>query len=263
MKETMGTTSKALSLLELFSRKTPEIGLTDMARRAGLNKATTYRLLSELSEHGFVEQVGASRAYRLGPAFLRLAALREASVPMRDVARGVLRALSDTTGETAHMSVLRGTALNAISYTYASVHGTQVRMEDAEELLLHATSSGLAVLAWSAPDFITYALAQKLAKRTPETITDPAEIRARLAPIRAQGFAVSIGGFEADVHSHAVPIFDATSTPIGALAVAAPVARMEPDLAALIQRELLDKGVHLTRLLGGFPPADFPDIQAA
>ncbi len=259
----MGTTSKALSLLEFFSRTTPEIGLSDMARRAGLNKATTYRLLSELARHGFVEQVGASRAYRLGPAFLRLAALREASVPMRDVARGVLRALSDKTGETAHMSVLQGMTLNAIAYTYASVHGTQVRMEDAEELLLHATSSGLAVLAWSTPQFVARALAGPLAKRTPDTITDPAEIRARLGPIRAQGFAVSIGGFEADVHSHAVPIFDATGAPTGALAVAAPVARMDPALASLIQRELLDKGMHLTRLLGGFPPADFPDIQAA
>jgi len=254
----MGTTSKALSLLELFSRATPEIGLTDMARRAGMNKATTYRLLSELAEHGFVEQFGAARSYRLGPAFLRLAALREASVPMRDVARDVLRALSDLTGETAHMSVLQGTALNAIAYTYASAHGTQVRMEDAEELLLHATSSGLAILAWSTADFVTEALAGPLAKRTPKTITDPANIRALLAPIRAQGFAVSIGGFEADVHSHAVPIFDATSTPIGALAVAAPSVRMCPDLARLIQAELLEKGAQLTRLLGGFTPADFP-----
>lgn len=259
----MGTTSKALSLLELFSRAAPEIGLTDMARRAGLNKATTYRLLTELAEHGFVEQIGANRAYRLGPAFLRLAALREASVPMRDVGRHVLRELSDLTGETAHMSVLQGTTLNAIAYTYASAHGTQVRMEDAEELLLHATSSGLAVLAWSAPDFTARALAAKLVKRTPETLTNPTEIRARLAPIRQQGFAVSIGGFEADVHSHAVPIFDAESTPIGALAVAAPSARMTDDLAALIQTELLAKGVQLTRLLGGFAPANFPHAKAA
>lgn len=259
----MGTTTKALSLLGFFSRSRPEIGLSELARLAGINKATAHRLLGELAEHGFVEQTGASRAYRLGPAFLRLAALREASVPMREVARGVLRALSDITGETAHMSVLQGTALNAIAYTYASTHGTQVRMEDAEELLLHATSSGLAILAWSERDFIDTVLRRKLVKRTAQTITDPDQIRARLGPIRAQGFAVSIGGFEADVHSHAVPIFDANSQPIGALAVAAPVARMRPDHAALIQRELLQKGTQLTRLLGGFAPADFPLVQAA
>ncbi|HHB80510.1 MAG TPA: IclR family transcriptional regulator [Aliiroseovarius sp.] len=259
----MGTTSKALSLLAFFSRARPEIGLTEMTRLSGMNKATTFRLLSELAAHGFVEQFGPARAYRLGPAFLRLAALREAGVPMRDLARDVLRALSDVTGETAHMSLLRGTDLNAIAYTYASAHGTQVRMEDAEELLLHATSSGLAVLAWSGAGFVDQVLAQKLAKRTPQTLTDPDQVRARLAPIRAQGFAVSIGGFEADVHSHAVPIFNAASAPIGALAVAAPSARMTPDLAHLIQQELLEKGPHLTRLLGGFTPADFPLAHAA
>jgi len=259
----MGTTTKALSLLGFFSRARPEIGLSELARLAGINKATTHRLLGELAQHGFVEQIEASRAYRLGPAFLRLAALREANVPLRDVAHGVLRALSDVTGETAHLSMLHGTALNAIAFTYASAHGTQVRMEDAEELLLHATSSGLAILAWSHTDFIDRVLGQKLVRRTSQTLTDPDEIRARLAPIRAQGFAVSVGGFEADVHSHAVPIFDAASLPIGALAVAAPVARMRPELAELIQRELLQKGAQLTRLLGGFAPADFPTIQAA
>ncbi len=259
----MGTTSKALSLLELFSRATPEIGLSEIARRAGINKATAHRLLGELAAHGFVEQVGPARSYRLGPAFLRLAALREASVPMRDAVRGVLRSLSDVTGETAHMSVLHGSVLDTIAYSYASAHGTQVRMEDAEKLLLHATSSGLAVLAWSAPDFVERVLAGPLVKRTPDTLTDPGEIRARLAPIRARGFAVSVGGFEADVHSHAVPIFDSASAPMGALAVAAPSARMCPDLAALIQGELLEKGARLTRLLGGFAPASFPAPQAA
>ena len=100
----MGTTSKALSLLEFFSRATPEIGLSDLARRSGLNKATTYRLMTELAAHGFVEQVGTGREYRLGPAFLRLAALTEHAVPMREMAQAVLSELSEATGETAHVT---------------------------------------------------------------------------------------------------------------------------------------------------------------
>ena len=259
----MGTTSKALSLLGFFSRNTPEIGLSEMARRAGLNKATTHRLLSELALHGFVEQIADTRAYRLGPAFLRLAALREANVPMRELGLGVLRDLSDTTGETAHMSLIDGAALTTIAYTYASVHGTQVRMEDAERLPFHATSSGLAVLAFSSPDTVATILDRPLVPHTPQTLTDPAAIRAELAGIRTCGYAVSIGGFEADVHTHAVPLFDAAGQPIGAIAVAAPVARICPDLAALIQSELLHHGPRLSRMLGGFPPDDFPAAQAA
>lgn len=256
----MGTTSKALSLLDLFSRITPEIGLTDFAQRAGMNKATTYRLLTELAAHGFVEQVGSGREYRLGPAFLRLSALREAAVPMREVATGMLKNLNQATGETAHMSLLQGDQLSTFAYTYSDAHGTQVRMEDAEILTLHATSSGLAVLAFSPPNFVDHILSQPLPARTPDTITDPAQIRAQLEQFRQQGFAESVGGFEQDVHSHAVPVFDAGSACIGAVAVAAPVARMDTELQSIIQHELLDSTTRLTRLLGGFPPAHFQPV---
>lgn len=254
----MGTPSKALSLLKLFTRATPEIGLSEFARRAGMNKATTYRLLSDLAAHGFVEQVGSGREYRLGPAFLRLSALREAAVPMREVALGVLNDLSKATGETAHMSLLQGELLTSIAYSYSDAHGTQVRMEDAEALMLHATSSGLAVLAFSPAEFVTRILSQPLKARTPDTVTDPDQIRQQLKQVCQQGFAVSVGGFERDVHSHAVPMFDAASNCIGAVAVAAPVTRMDDALQSLIRAELLSHTTRLTRLLGGFLPARFP-----
>ena len=80
----MGTVGKALELLDLFSRSRPQAGLSELARLAGVNKATCYRMLGEMALHGLVEQVGPSREYRLGPALVRLARVREAAVPMRE-----------------------------------------------------------------------------------------------------------------------------------------------------------------------------------
>lgn len=259
----MGTASKALSLLEFFSRATPTVGLSELARRAGLNKATTHRYMGEMAAHGFVEQIGAGREYRLGPAFLRLAALREHSVPMREMAQSVLAGLSGATGETAHMSLLQGEILATLAYCYSQAHGTSVMMEDAEVITLHATSSGLAVLAFSPPDFVDTVLSRPLAARTRHTLTDPDEIRALLPGIRASGCAVSVGGFEEDVYSHAVPLFDAASACIGAVAVAAPVTRMTEASRRLIRAELVTRTLGLTRALGGFPPLDFPCEAAA
>ncbi|MDQ2091753.1 IclR family transcriptional regulator [Marimonas arenosa] len=259
----MGTTSKALSLLDFFSRATPRIGLSDLARRSGLNKATTHRLMGELANHGFVEQVGSGREYRLGPAFLRLAALREYTVPMRETVQHVLAGLAEATGETAHFSLLQGEILSTIAYAYSPAHGTAVRMEDAEILTFHGTSSGLAVLAFSPSDFVDKVLAGPLEARTEQTLTDPDRIRALLPGIRTAGMAMSIGGFEADVQSHAVPVFDAESACIGAVAVAAPVARMDDALSARIRVELMRRACHLTRLLGGFLPESLHKEEAA
>lgn len=259
----MGTVSKALSLLDYFNRSRPAIGLSEMARLSGLNKATVHRHLSELQGQGFVEQTETAREYRLGPAFLRLAALREAAVPLRDLAQQVLADLSAATHETAHFSLLQNGQLTTTAYSYSPLHGTRVTMEDAEILALHATSSGLAVLAFSPPEFVEAALSGPLEQRTPHTITDRAKLRACLAPIRETGMAESIGGFEDDVHSHAMPVFDAAAQVIGAIAVAAPTARMTPEHQALIQRQLRRHGLRLTRLLGGFPPQSFQREDAA
>lgn len=259
----MGTVSKALSLLNFFNRACPAIGLSELARLSGLNKATVHRLLTELQVQGFVEQAGSGREYRLGPAFLRLAALREAAVPMRDLAAKVLAELSDATHETSHVSLLQGATLTTVAYAYSPLHGTRVTMDDAEVLTFHNTSSGLAVLAFSEDEFVTRVLSQPLEQRTPATETDPARVRASLAAIRETGMAQNIGGFEADVHSHAVPLFDAAQKVIGAIAVAAPTARMTADNLALIRRELRIHAVRLTRLMGGFLPDGFIREEAA
>lgn len=259
----MGTVSKALTLLEYFSRSRVEIGLTEMTRLSGMNKATVYRLLSELQEQGFVEQVGSGREYRLGPVFLRLAALREAAVPVREAADNVLRDLSKATGETAHFSMLQGESLSLVSFVYSSEHGTRVTMEDAEVIALHATSSGMATLAYSAPGFVDNLLSKPLKKHTPHTLTDPEKIREILSEARRNGVVESVSGFEEDVHSHASPVFDASQTCIGAIAVAAPVARMDAALKARIIPEVKRAALELTRLMGGFAPQEFKEKVAA
>lgn len=259
----MGTVSKALSLLTNFNQSRTEIGLSEIARLAGVNKATAYRLLTELQEGGFVEQAGPDKTWRLGPEILRLARLREAAVPMTTASRAILERIAGETHETAHVSVLRGTELNALAHVYSTRHATRVMMEDAERLSLHGTGSGLAVLAFSPREFVESVLAQPLAQHTPDTITEPGAVRALLAPIAETGIAESVGGFEADVHSHAAPVFGADGLPIGALAVAAPVARVTPDRAAVIRDAVLAGAMELTRAIGGVAPDSFPQAAAA
>ncbi len=250
----MGTVSKALDLLDCFSRQQPLIGLTDFARLAGLNKATCFRLLSELQDHGLIEQVGPAREYRLGPAVLRLASLREAIVPRRDAALPVLRALAQATEETAHLSLIEGEKLGMLAFSYAASHATRVTMEDAEVLPFHATSSGLAALAFCDAALRERILAQALRRYTPGTETDPATLRMWLQRVRLEGIAESRSTYEAEVHSFAAPLFDATGQCIGALAVAAPASRMTATLRDLIRVELTASAAQIVALWGGTLP---------
>ena len=252
----VGTVTKALELLDLFTRGRPLIGLSDLARLAGLNKATCYRMMTELTDYGLVEQLHTGREYRLGPAVLRLAALREAQVPTRDAAMPVLQDLARITRETAHLSLLMGGTLRPLAFAYSPAHSTKVTMEDTDVLPFHATSWGLAVLAFQSIPFVNALLAAPLKRLTPHTTTDPAILRERLLQVQQTGFAESHGGYEAEVHSIAVPLFDALGQCTGAVAVAAPASRMTDRQRALMQRSLLRAGTEITTLWGGaLPPA--------
>ena len=256
----MGTVSKALELLDYFTRTRSLIGLSELARLADLNKATCFRLLTELAENGFVEQIGSGREYRLGPTVLRLAALREAHVPTREAAMPVLQALAQKTGETAHLSMLMADSLRTLAYAYSAAHVTKVTMEDAETLPFHATSSGLAVLAFQTEPFRNAILARPFAQLTGTTDTSPVRLSSRISEARGLGYAESRGSFQADVHSMAVPLFDAMGRCSGALAVAAPASRMTEPQRRLIRYALIQAGTEITTIWGGSLPTDIATL---
>lgn len=250
----MGTVSKALDLLGCFSHQRPRFGLTELAKLSGTNKATCFRLMSELQAFGYVEQIGTSREYRLGPAVLRLASLREAHVPTRETALPVLEALARATGETSHLSLLVGGQLTTLAFVYSSAHGTKAMMEDADILPFNATSSGLAVLAFLPEAEVAAILSRPLPRLTPDTTVQADAIRALLPAVRAEGIAETAGTFETDVNSAAAPLFDAAGRCTGSIGVAAPAARMTDALRLRIGHELARAAQDITAIWGGKLP---------
>ena len=249
----MGTTSKALTLLDYFTRAMPEIGLSDLARLAGVNKATCFRLMTELQDHDLIEQT-VSKTYRIGPAVLRLAALREATVPTRAAAMPVLQALARATGETAHMSHLVAGRLITLAFAYAPNHAIKVMMEDADVLPFHATSSGLAVLAHLSADQQDAILAQPRTGLTSQSLLETGSIKAEIATIAMRGWAETADTFEMGVASVAVPLFNGHAACIGAVAVAAPTTRLHGAVRAAIIQSTIKAATDIIAVQGGAAP---------
>lgn len=252
----MQTVEKALYLLDFFDDKHPELGLSGLARLAGMDKATTHRMLTALARAGMVEQQPATRLYRLGATILRLARIREATFPVTALLQPILEALAAETGETAHASLQAGPSLANVGVV-ESPRSSRVFVEPGLKLPLHATASGNAFLAFSDPAFVEHVLAQPLAAITPDTITDPAALRERLAIARRDGFAHVDQGFEAEVYGIAAPLFGPDGNPVGAIAVATPTHRMTGELSGKIARAVMAAAVTASRAMGGEPPQDY------
>jgi IclR family transcriptional regulator, acetate operon repressor len=227
----VGTVSKALSLLDILAGPEARLGLTGIAKAAGFDKATTRRLLVELKTSGLVEQDEASRDYMLGPALLRLGRLRETRFPFARIAEPVVRALAEATGETAHASEWGGGILASV-VVQASDKSNRVIVELGERLPLHATASGIAVLAASPPALVAAVLARPLTRFSAATLLEPGRVALLVEEARARGWSLSDGLKEAGVHSVAAAIRGPKGTPVGAVAVAMPSVRATPEILA-------------------------------
>ena len=246
----MSTVVKALSLLDHFSSGTPEFGLVELARLADLDKATTRRLLVALAEKGFVEQEPTSRRYRLGAALVRFARIREASLPFVEIARPIVDALSQATGETVHVSRIAGGTLASLCVC-ESTHANRVSVEVGQALPFNCTASGLAFLSVAPEPFRAAVLKGPLPRVTPKSITSATVLKKRIDETRRQGFAFSDQGFEDGVVSVAAAIVGASGGSIGAISITGPAIRT--DEATVRERGALarDAAHRISIALGG------------
>ena len=248
----MSSTAKALTLLSHFSPARPEIGLSQLCRIAGRDKATTYRHLQALEKTGFVEQNPATRQYRLGPALLQLAQVREATVPRKEGARPPLSALANATGETAHVTVLSGSTLYGLAECESPLHGIRAVI-DLNIFPLHATASGICALAFG-PKELMSAATQNMARFTETTPTSAEALAALVTATRATGFGHASKSYETDIQGLAAPIFDHTGHFAGAVAVACVAARFTDELEQKIKSELVIAARAITHNWGGTIP---------
>lgn len=245
------TVDKALNLLSHFSADTPEFGLSDLARVSGLDKATVLRILNSFAAHGFIEQDQDSKKFRLGPAVLHLARVRENTVPLISIIRPVLDSLAEKTGETAHASLPDGNALVtlAIAVPYRS---TRVFVDPAQRLPFHATASGVVFLASAEPQLSARILsAIKLSRHTDLTATSMAEVKAKIETARRSGFAFADRTFETDTAGVAAAFTDSSGFARGTIAVAAVAARNDAQSLSAISLDVRNAAKEVSRLLGG------------
>jgi len=230
----VSTVAKAVELMNFFSAECAELRLADFQRLTGRDKTTTYRHLTALTQSGLLEQDAVSRAYKMGPAVLKFAHVRELTVPRRAGVRSILPKLADVSGETAHASILQGEMLVTLADHTSDRHSIRVVLDDAV-LPLHATASGMAVLAYSGDALIQKAC-ENLTAFTEKTVTSRDRLEEQLDRVRSSGFGELDSGLEFGVSGIAVPLFDSTQSVSGAVGVASLTSRVTSELVRTIKR---------------------------
>ncbi|MGD9525936.1 IclR family transcriptional regulator [Pseudonocardia sp.] len=237
--------SRAVRILAAFGPDEPALRVTEIAARAGLHVATASRLVAELVELGLLSR-DEDRSVRIGVRLWELAmrasptlSLREAAMPFLEVVHGVV-------GHHAQIGVLDGTEVlfvERLSAPGAVINYTRI----AGRLPVHASSSGLVLLAHAPRELQEAVLAGPLPRYTAHTITTPERLRRTLADVRRDGYAYCAGHLHEDALGIAVPVRDREQRVIATLSAIVP--NDESARAVIPVLRAAARGVH--RVLAG------------
>lgn len=219
---------KACCLLRSF---TPDdgagVGVSELARRAGLSKSTAHRLLATLVINGAVQR--AEGVYRLGSLFdeLTAKALSPRHELVSEVLTPFLAALFERTRSTVHLAYLEGTQVVYANKLF-SVRGISAPSRIGGRVPAYCTGVGKAMLAYD-EDMIERAIAEGLPQWTKHTITDPDDFRNVLAQAREEGLAFDREENTVGLSCVAIPIFAREKAPVAAISISGPTDSFRPE----------------------------------
>lgn len=216
---------RALRLLDAFGND-DGVGVTELARRTGLPKSTTHRLLAMLEQRSMVTRSGSQ--YRLGLQLFELGSRVKVGPAngLRDVALPYIADLYAETQQTVHFGVLDG---DEVVYVL-KVHGAG--SQDAPTRIgarmpAHCTAIGKALLAHSSRETILNALRRPLDGFTVHTLVRPAMFVGQLARIQEEGVAWDREETRYGLGCVAAPILDPQGRAVAAMSIAGRPGKVE------------------------------------
>jgi len=229
-KNVVQSLAKGFRVLEAFDAAEPELTLAEVARRAGLDNGTAFRLLNTLVMLGYVARAPGGRGFRLSLKVLDLGFNAIARMELRERVRPVLRSLVGEVNEAASVAVLDGADMVYIERVQAGMVRLGVDVRVGSRIPAYCSAVGMAVLAWLPKSDQTriIGLAPRV-KLTARTVTDLKEITARLARVRKAGYVLADQEITSGLRALAAPVLDVDGHPIAAVSVVAPVLRMPLD----------------------------------
>jgi IclR family KDG regulon transcriptional repressor len=213
----------ALDIVDALAA-TPELSLSELARRIGVAKSTAHRTCSVLTDRGLLDRT-ASGGYRLGLRFVEYGHLATARSAVGERGLPLLVELRNTLGETVQIGIPAGADVVYVERVEGA-RALRYSSENSRRSPLHRSSAGKVLAAFN-PSMVAARLQAGLPPSTGYTIVVPDVLVAELARIRDRGYARSVDETELGMSSIAVPVrIPRDGTVVAAISMVGPTARV-------------------------------------
>ena len=225
---------KTMKLVDIMADSASAMRLQDIAEKSSIPPSTVLRMLNTLLAMGYVNQDSETLKYSLSLKFAYIGARAKAQSSILHLAHPFLRALADETGEctcfaeeqsheVVYLDVVAEAANNILTVT----------QRIGKRAPLYCTGIGkLFLTQYTDAELDEYCRTTEFTQFTDATLTTPEALRAELARIRAQGYAMDNEECDIGTRCVAAPVRDYTGRIIAGISVTAPSLRLTPERSA-------------------------------
>jgi IclR family pca regulon transcriptional regulator len=222
--------ARGLAVIEAFDRMHAAMTLSDVARRAGVTRATARRLLHTLVELGYAATDG--KLFTLRAKTLNLGYSYLSSLGLVEISQPLMTELAAEVHEACSASVMDGNDVIYVARVPSAQRIMSITLGVGSRLPAHCTSMGRVLLAGLSEDGLEAFFANTALPRLNErTVTDPVKLREIIKKTAQQGYALVDGELEPGLISLAAPIRDAKCKVVAALNVSTHSSRTTPKRA--------------------------------
>lgn len=219
--------TRYVAILDVLVNARRPLTVLEIAQGAGLPTSTTYRLLVQLQANRLVAHQASDGRIWLGLKCLEYGGATLEALSVRDIARPVIRRLSEGTGETVHLTTRDGDEGVFVEKVEAQKGLFRWHTEIGRRAPLYAGASMKVILAFMQPVELNQVLGRmNLEKLAPGTIVNRDQLIENLAVIRRRGWASSVEEMNEGAAGVSAPIFDHDNEIAAGLTITGPTSRI-------------------------------------
>lgn len=222
--------AKAMHVLECFTVREPELGITELADRMGVTKSNVHNIVSTFQQLGYIDKLPNGK-YTLGLKMLEYAFIINQHLGYPKAVYDILMETATLTDEIVYFGLPYG---DQVLYLYVAHPVARMNELPYREILgekapLCATGIGKAILAHLPEEEWPSRIPEHPVRFMPNTLTDRDAIMEELRRTRRRGYAIDNQEREPNVRCVGVPVYNTAGQLVAGMSTSGPAQIMTDE----------------------------------